>query len=184
MKNLQDERETMNEIELVQQDLSQKLTPTGKWRTILERSMMINNDETIHYTDAEATEYNGYNGPFERNVIMLSRPVFKEENLNTQTTNPLDEKPSELTKLLDAAYKISQAWKFWERHGHDLPHFIIEHIAYSYYDCMSGGMPYGEIQIARRLIQKLNIDLNKTIYPGKKNGGWYTVGDFMNDTKE
>ncbi len=174
----------MNEIQLIQQDLSKKLTPTGKWRTILERSMMINNDETIHYTDAEVTEYNGSNGPFERNAITLSRPVFKEENLNTQTTHTMNEKPSELTQILDAAYKISQNWKFWEQHGHDMTHFIVEHIAYSYYDCMSGGMPIGEIQIARRLIRMLNVDLKKTVYPGKKNGGWYTIGDFMVETEE
>jgi len=178
----------MNEIEQVKHDLLKGLTPTGRWRTVIERSVMINNDECVLYSDSEVVDVDKhFGGMFGDPKIVFSRPVFAEEKLDASGCEPtscFDEKVGELTRSLDAVFSLGGQWKIFEGVGWDMGRFLVHYCALSYYDCMSGGMPFSEIRLARELMLKAGVNPKTKVYPGKKGDEWYTVGDFFKETAD
>jgi hypothetical protein len=174
-----------------------------KYRNIVERSTLKNNDEYVFYTSlfldrtdervsklvAEAIP--GTN--FATSRLMVSRPVFEAENLNTEYRGSLHgEKREEITKLLDAFFtmQLSLSWKSKLFHDHGVPvspsKLLAEYIAYQYYDCMSEGMHHWQVSIARYLCKNPDIDLSTEVYPNSRKGddGWHTLQDFLNETSD
>lgn len=175
-------KETPNAIELVQHDLKKGLTPTKYWRTVIELSVMINNNEIVVYSEAEIVKVDqNITDRFGRAMIALSRPVFEEEQLALKGTRKEAETTSQLTKKLDAIYKLGQIWSAMKGHT-SFSKFIEHHIAFSYYDCMSGGMPTAEIDVVRRLLVTEKLDPNTRLYPS--DDGWHTIADFLKETEE
>ena len=184
-----------------------KLTVTNKWRNVVEMSPMVNNDEVIFYTDTEATPEEAKQvfppGSFDSVKLVISRPVFDfelAEGLDTTYKGPKhswrDDTKKEIvpdiTRFLDAYFIIKQeAEVFKEIMGEKFSPtwFIAHHVAYSFYDCMSGGFPAYELMLCRLLAQDVRIDLDNYVYPAgkehqeKTGRDHYTLLDFLNETQ-
>jgi hypothetical protein len=168
------------------------------YRAIVEMSNMSNNDEYyLHSDSVEGIDkiFSGlYTGAFDNPMIMCIRKVDPDEikaGLNTkQVIRALDSnynyvKIPELTHLLDEVGKMIQ-------HLHarivDLkisPQDAVVHaIAYSYYDCMSGGASHIFLAAARYLIKNWNVPMDAQIYPKGSDGSeWTTIAEFLEDIK-
>jgi hypothetical protein len=174
---------------------------TNRWRSIIEMSCMQNNDEFVIYTDIELTNEVAIKH-FKRNyfdspTLVISRPVFCiEVNKGLDTTFVVEARDKvndpQITKFIDACFKINKNVnfykEFWE--NFDATKFIAHHIAYSFYDCMSGGMPMCEIAICRELIKNIRVDKEVIVYPTfdkdhfKKTGrDYYNLQDFLKETE-
>lgn len=164
-----------------------KLTCIAKWRNVIELSSMMNNMESIAYTDEEVQ--------FKKNAhghLVLSRPVFEEENLDVAYKGAAEnEKIGDLTRFIDAYFKMKQDFTLRVgKLGCTPEQALVNYIAYSYYDCMSGGMPGAEAMLARMLAMHPSINKSAEVYPGKGDfdpdveKGWYTLDDFIKDIGE
>lgn len=170
---------------------------SGKFRWIIERSMMSNNDEVVVHADCDIT-YEEFKTSKVKDALadswsdpklVFCRPVFEEElsrGLNTSYIGlTYDETCPPLTRLLDDLHKlvrgVEACMKFFKN---PTPTNILSHIiAYSYYDCMSGGMPKGMMMACRDLVKRYKCDLTHRVYP-KGSEEWYTLGDWMSETKD
>lgn len=170
-----------------------------KYRNIIEMSCMSNNDERIMYTDEELpwdVKIKG-GGFMEHPKLVISRPVFPEEieaGLNTSWEGSVwdDNMPKmpDLTLALDDFYKLKRDIDFGRNFlGRDLQSTINNAIAYSFYDCMSGGAGVYFLSACRWFIEHYSLDLNDEVYPASESRpgsgprGWYTLGDFLEEIK-
>ena len=82
----------------------------------------------------------------------------------------------------------------WRREARNVTGVISDIVAYSFYDCMSGGMEQTCVLACRAIIRQCGCDLDEPVYPGKKGSGrgevagmdatgWYTLGDFLRETE-
>ena len=154
------------------------------FRTIFERSNMINNDEAVIYTEEEHLT-----NPPRYGRLVFSRPVHPmeiEQGLIMRDCYKIGEKPPDITRLLDSAYRMKIIRERCEVFGMDVIKSLAWYISYSYYDCMSGGMDQFDISVAKWAIKLLNVPMDVPLYPGK-NGtgldGWFTIGDFLKDNE-
>lgn len=167
------------------------LTPTGDWRVVAERSVMINNAESYLRIPETAVkdieEYVHQKGWRLRAV----RPLFKEE-LDAglppdqyYTDDLVWDRPEthpSLTNALDEFYKIH---RFADFHINmlkgDPVAALIEYLAHSYYDCMSGGCSVFGLAVIAHLFKTLNVDRSLQVYPKGGKDEWYNVGDFLEE---
>jgi hypothetical protein len=92
---------------------------------------------------------------------------------------------TDTTRFYDALYKIVEMLNFYKNNTNiDLSQALASHVAYSYYDCMSGAMPFWEIFVVRHLCKTRDIDLNIEVYPNSGSEKWYTLADFMKSSDE
>jgi len=165
------------------------------WRNIAECSPMSNNNEVVFYTAAPVEEKDitkHIESDYPLPKLVMSRPVFPEEKeTNSKYSGPLeDETPiRKVTLFLDAYFQLKQTFSFWLHP--DLKETpskaFARYIGYSYFDCMSGGMPHFVSQILVKAIKSYpdQIDLDTQVYPGKGEDGqgWYTIRDFVENVK-
>jgi len=158
-----------------------------KFRSVVEYSIMSNNDEWVLYSE-EAIDRNEFDNPEAGHHLVFCRPVFSyelEAGLNPKISRfPLGStKEPEVTLLLDAMARLKvQIKERGEVFKLPIERSIVHYIANAYYDCMSGGMPSYCVSIIREAIERLGVSLDLEVYPG--DDGWHTVGDFMEDTKD
>jgi hypothetical protein len=166
--------------------------PTGTWRNLVELSSMKNNDEAVFYSFSEQTNSSGGDFPewmrklssrkhLTKPHLVFSRPVFvceQDSGLKPEGGSLMDERIQSpaVTRFLDDLWKMQVYARFWLANGQTLDKIIINHIAYDYCDCMSGGMGLYAMSVARYLIQQLHIPDDVDVYPE------YTVGRFMAET--
>jgi len=180
-----------------------KLATIQKWRNIIENSIMINNDESVFYTNKQLTheiiEKSYSNGA----RLKLSRPVFQIEidagldiNYNGRKIS-FDERDEEdkapgITLFIDAYFVIKKGADVWRviSKNFNPSEFVARHIAYSFYDCMSGGFPIHELRICRMLAKDSRINKEEYVYPcdeehTKKTGrDYHNISDFLEETKD
>lgn len=171
---------------------------TAYFRWIVELSCMPNNDEYVihsaqqtNYTEFEKVKQRIFNiTPLFDPYLVICRPVFLEEikaELNTRFQgHDYNEKAPEITKTLDALYKLLEAVKgrmefFGEEHR-NVTSILGDIIAQQFYDCMSSGMPIPALIACRILIKKYKCDLTTEVYP-RADRTWNTLADFMEETK-
>jgi hypothetical protein len=153
---------------------------------------MINNDEYIINSEKEFSEddfhkfsnrYHSFYNP----RIVLSRKIYDkeiEQGLDVKFQgSKFDEKPPEITLLLDAYFRIVKHFSCRLNTNIKSDEFLATYIGTIYYDCMSMGMPHWEIAIMRHIIKKYCIDLNLEVYPNMKSDKWLTLKDFIEETK-
>lgn len=183
------------------------MSPTqipNRYRTVVELSDMMNNDEYVIYgrkfltiQDYQEeidiitrhhsfwkTDHFLHEGP----AFVFSRPIFEEEvleGLNPGYQGALSGEPNhyrlKLTRILDSFYKLIQSfqWRSFVFQGTKEDNYhsaVIYIIASEYYDCMSAGMSGEQITILRLLVKKLNINLDLPVYPQK-------TGDYIDEKK-
>lgn len=169
------------------------LQPTSNWRSIIECSAMINNEEYIVYTNREIT-FDDVPKMIKPRIfctprLVISRPVFNCEKIPDKRVYSIWEKDSPkhdpITEILDSLYRMKVIFDFYigKLAGNPVK-VLIDMIATEYYDCMSGGCPTATLAIAKEIIELYGIDKNLDIYPssekaGSGKDGWYTVGDFL-----
>jgi len=179
-------------------DITQQ--PQVMYRTVIERSSMTNNDEAVCYKSSPIT-YKDV--PVHVGHLVFCRPVLQTEidaglDLSFKGSS-WDEKVSDITRLLDAYYRICQTGEFWITVWKDakvqpsLSKFLSHEMANQYYDCMSGGCPTWILSILVFLAQDPSVDKDTPVYPGKTDStgdggiddlsGWYTIADFLEDAK-
>jgi len=167
------------------------------YRTILERSIMTNNDEFIGYTDEQITDdkFNGCD-------VVLSREVFQEEieaglkiHKDFISVWKIKDNPPQLTRFLDAVCKFRDYISRWKKVSNDPIHVrnLVRIWATGYYDCMSGGMPLWEGVLIAHISKYFNLDMDMELYPksqeyntpdnpdidkNSNNDSWYTLRDF------
>lgn len=173
------------------------------YRNIVERSSMLNNDEIVFYTEYDPIEsdelvnefLSGLGGGWSKPKFVTSRRVLQgevDEGLDISFRGSVwdDKAPKspELTQLLDAfVLMMAQADGHINKIGVTSGSWLAAHIGGAYYDCMSCGMPWGEIVLSHLIAEKWDVNLTEKVYPGKgKDLGsdeWYTVADFLEATK-
>ena len=166
------------------------------FRTIIECSSMINNDEYIVYTknllttDKDAKSNVTYK-MFDDPHIVISRPVFDfeiKEGLIVENIDKFDEKPPKITLLLDTIYSYKNKYQALKGINPDLSieDFLLKFVTYEYYDCMSGGMPHFSLLMVKYYFTVLNpdYDRNAYIYPSEKEKGFDSLQDFLDETKK
>lgn len=183
---------------------------TGTWRWVVELSVMSNNEEVVLHADRDISyeEFNDSDtrrepgGPFRSPMLVFSRPVFVAElkaGLDAgYHGNRYEEECPEITTLLDGLYRFFRDVEFrlhaWRNEAKSITNVISDIIAYSFYDCMSGGMDRTCVLACRAIIKKYGCDFDKPVYPGKTGSGrgeiagmdatgWYTLGDWMRETE-
>ena len=149
------------------------------FRTIVETSSMINNDEIIYYTENEITQDMIREG--ER--LIFSRKVYAEENIqiNDHVLEAGNEEVSELTKIIDGFYKFKRSMALYELIGKkiSLTKACENYLAYHFYDCMSGGSNQYILSLIYYLCRNGYIELDTPIYP---NGDtWTNFNDFIKE---
>jgi len=150
------------------------------FRNIIERSAMVNNDEHVFYTSQSMT-------PDEAHPIRLviSRPVYDVEidaGLDTKKGGDmLGRDEPDVTRLIDAYWRVKAAFSGYARMSFDPDKAVIHHIAYNFYDCMSGGCPEYVVSIMRYACAEFGVPGDAEVYPGGDNG-WHTVADFLAET--
>lgn len=178
----------MNELAVMNEQV-------GIWRCIVERSSMSNNDEVVFHRDHEVTR------DLVRGLV-LSRPVFAVEIEAgfdpAYEGDRHDEQSPDITRTLDGLYRFVADVEFrlhaWRKKARTVTKIVTDIVAYSYYDCMSGGMDRTCVLACRAIIQRYNCDLDTPVYPGRKGsargnhdgecvGGWYTLGGWMCETE-
>ena len=169
-------------------------------RTVIEKSMMHNNDEYSLYADSEEKMQKLIkvvvdkfsNDYFSDPRVILTRPIYDielEEGLNVQKSinDCFDEKVPDITILLDELHKAVDMMADYNMLKIDFSSFISMVIGTQYYDCMSGGVSYPWIWVIRKICQIALesglINLDKTVYPRGEGEPWYTLRDFLYETK-
>lgn len=176
-----------------------KVAP-GLWRNVVELSCMSNNDEVVFYSKNQflwSDNLKDYfpSSPMREPQLVVSRPVFHVEldqglmSKETATTYPRPEEAPAVSLFLDAFFKIQRKMALkaeLRKLGSKVTssQVLADYIAYSYYDCMSGGMPKYELLILCEALRSYDVDLSTEVYPGKNKSEWYTLQDFLESTKE
>jgi len=162
-------------------DMGQDMTAVDNlFRSIVERSPMVNNDEHVVYTARAMTVGDA------RGRLVLSRPVYDLEvsaGLVTEDGDLFGRREPEATSLIDAHWRVKSAFDGYAAAGMfdgNLDRAVAHYIACSYYDCMSGGCPTHVLSILRHACEEFAIDGGAEVYPGAD--GWHTVTDFLNET--
>lgn len=172
--------------------------PGTIFRVVTEHSSMRNNDEWVRYisnrdlSSPEAVDAYGKElweqstSPLFKKRLVICRAVAPEEVAEgldpTFRGSALDEKIPELTRLLDSLFRLSEHFRFvrrfWQEDQQIPSKVIAEYAASNFYDCMSGGCPFNDLAILRKLCDLPNINLDEEVYPthGEK---WHTLRDFM-----
>lgn len=178
---------------------------TGIWRWIIEMSCMSNNEEVVLHRDSDIShEEFGKSeikrrlaGDFRSPKLVLSRPVFAVEvaaGLDVAYRGDrFEEKCPPITSTLDGLHRFFRDVE-WRRNFTDdatVSRIVADIVAYSYYDCMSGGMDKTCVRACRAVVRQYGCDLNEPVYPGRVKGGnmddyssWYTLGDWMKETED
>lgn len=183
---------------------------TGTWRWVVELSCMSNNDEVVLHTDRDISYEEFCNSDTKRNLssmfrspmLVFSRPIFAvelDEGLNTGYSGDRhEEKSPKITSTLDGLYRffrdVESRLLAWREESKNATEIVTDIIAYSFYDCMSGGMDRTCVLACRTVIKRYGCDLTKPVYPGKEGSGrgridnmdttgWYTLGDWMRETE-
>ena len=168
------------------------------FRTIIERSVMSNNDEYSLYTNKEMTQEIVDRMPktmFSENHLVVSRPVFDieiEEGLDVFRSKTMvscfDEKIPEITKFFDSLFEMKKCINRMKEIHSDkneeelkkiIKNFMVRHYTCHFYDCMSGGLKKYAGLILCEFIKQMGIDEKMELYP--KQDGYYTVKDFLNE---
>jgi hypothetical protein len=170
------------------------LTPTGDWRVVVERSSMINNAESyFRMAPDKIEEFTALIWDKRKWKVRATRPLFQEEidqGLPTDTQYTDDrvwddpETHPPLTNALDALYKLHRQLDFHVGLlDNDPVESLIHYLAYSYYDCMSGGCSSYALAVIAHLFVTLDVDRSLQVYPGKDGNveAWHTVGDFLDE---
>ena len=172
---------------------------SGFWRCIVERSNMSNNDETVSHLDHEvAPEDFRRGGP----RLVFCRPVLAAEveaGLDTAYEGDrYDEDAPKLTRTFDGLYRfvrdVAHRLRAWRDEAKTITNVVVDIVAYSYYDCMSGGMDRTCALACRAIVRQYDLDLGTPVYPGREGSGrgvdegervdgWYTLGDWMRATE-
>lgn len=173
-------------------------TKPNCYRWLVELSSMTNNDEVVTHKNSPITyqEFskseicNKLKSPFNDPRLVMCRPVFTEEisaGLDiSYGGSKLNEKAPEITATFDALYQLKNDIELRIKHFKSkTPEAVLTHIVASqYYDCMSGGMKHPAVIIAREMFKFFNVDPNTKLYPSMvENNDWYTVKDFLDETK-
>lgn len=159
------------------------------YRTLVSHDIMINNNELVEYFSHKIT------GEESGGRLVLCREVFQEEldaGLDINYRGSIwDEEIPKVTRVLDAYYRVRTFFEVWEDIQERTPDpsytpmslstLLTHQIAINYYDCLSGGCPSAMLSVFRHIIEKYNIDRSLEVYPSDDK--WYTIDDFMNDTK-
>lgn len=180
--------------------------PKYKYRNIIEKSGMLNNNEWVLYTTEPLTHNSNIiksisTSDFDDPRLMLTRPVYDieyEEGLIIKNPVFLDSENSpEITRLLDSLHIISDNIKFNKeiskktknkKHKENLlnpSNLLSELVAANFYDCLSCGMPKHTVAVIRYLMENYKtINWDTDIYPKRApSKDWYTLRDFYNETK-
>jgi len=155
-------------------------SPTGIFRTVFELSPMCNNDEWVIHSET----------PVDRQKdsrMVMCRPVYQIEiddglKVELGLRQRLGSEP-EITTLIDAFWRVRDGVVSAMSWG-DLAHAIAHHVAYTYYDCMSEGMPLFQPVVIRMICEQCNVPLDTPVYPKMDNpedDTWYTLADFLGD---
>jgi len=157
---------------------------TGIFRTVIERSVMQNNDEWASYSDRPVAFDDA--APHR---LVFSRPVYETEveaGLRTEPGSLFDRNEPEITKVIDAVWRLREKLSAFAalRRAPDLDiaKSISHIIAYDYCDCMSGGMPRYVVSIVRWACEEFGVPGETEVYPGAER--WYTVSDFLAETAD
>ena len=146
---------------------------------MVEHSCMRNNDETVMFSDKDYSSEEAvqsfrkflYEQPgFDRKRLVICRPVYQEEielGLKVDYKGSVyQEKPSELTRLLDSLHRFSEHFKVVKKHwtpeSQTPAKIVADYLASNYYDCMSSGCPITDLVIARFLCDQ-GLDLNEQV---------------------
>lgn len=155
-------------------------TVDGLFRSVVERSSMVNNDEHVLYT-RRAMEAGDTPAR-----LVFSRPVYGLElsaGLAAEDGGLFGRREPEATSLIDAYWRVKSTFDGYASagmFGGDLGKAIIHYIAYHYYDCMSGGCPTHVLSILRHACEEFGVDGAAEVYPG--DDGWTTIADFLAET--
>jgi len=163
------------------------LKKTGKWRNIIELSIMSNNDEVIFHTDCEIDReewYRDHEKSGER--LVISRPVFQielDEGLELHGKQSVWDKkykqPPAVTKFCDEIWQLRSVAEFWiKKAGQDVPKFMTHQVLTQYYDPMSGGMGKYALSFARFVFEEANLPPDHEIFMG------ITIGQFLQEIKD
>lgn len=164
------------------------------FRTIVEMSQMLNNDERIYYT--EKPEFKLPRGEtFDNPHVVLRRKVLQKEidaGLK-MIDHPVDIFPTsssvvdpEITEYLDAYEKSKNFITIFINELETTPsNALAYYIASHYYDCMSGGMPKFEMAIFYGLCLHPNIDKTTEVYPKSEDINIFsTLKDFIEEVEQ
>jgi hypothetical protein len=136
-------------------------TIPGIFRNVYENcDIMVNNDERAVYS-ANLYTFEEF---FDKNKkrLVFSRPIYLEEKLESIDS---DDNLSDLTRLLDSAYKLLFAAQKFEwllnlsNKKFSLEQFLSNYIGYNYYDCLTGGMDTNIYWFCIELCQKINPEI-------------------------
>ena len=130
-------------------DQDQKKADDGVWRTIIELSgSMINNDELVLHLPEEMPVLigDGVRPDWFRKgwKVRFSRKITAEEleaGLDVSYRgDAFEEKPPLISRAFDGLAKLlTEASLKGHYFNMGLQDFVIEYLAYSYYDCLTGG---------------------------------------------
>jgi hypothetical protein len=151
---------------------------TGVFRTIVERSPMQNNDESVRYTDRPLTA-----GDVQPHALVFSRPVYLFETtagLDLRDGDRFGRREPDETLLADAVWRLRERFTFYAECGMSIDRALALYIGQGYYDCMSEGMPGYEVAIMRMACEVFGVSGDTEVYPGA--GRCHTVSDFMRET--
>jgi excinuclease UvrABC ATPase subunit len=163
------------------------------FRTVLEHCPVMNrNDERTYYSTYQINNSNIPEGINKDVRVVLSRPIHQNENLDksVQGAHLYDQKLDKITKILDDAYRfvdsLHNRHQLFVSHNikSDATNHLVSYIS-CYYDCMSAwGLGTYEVLLVRQLCKDPRIELDKKVYPGKTEAEWYTIRDFLEQTKD
>lgn len=155
------------------------------WRTILELSGMINNDEFVLHGTHEVTYEEAYNiriptwDIVKHPRLVVSRQVTPQEisaGLNTkfigrresEVDRRFDEQAPPVTRVLDELHKLLREIKTNIQTLQLDPHKAVARvITYHYYDCLSGGMSFTAIAALRHIIERNQIPTSLKLAGGE-----------------
>lgn len=157
---------------------------TKIYRSIVEKSSMINNDEFVSYGDKKDF-FRDKNG-----TLSLSRPVFQIEideglNISSKEISTYQEKVPSITKLIDGIYELKKIKDFFELLEKDVNPTIIakDYLGMHFYDCMSGGANSYILWLIKYLCDNNFIEMKTDIYPTDNEKGFYDFYDFCKETE-
>ena len=182
---------------------------TGIWRWVVEMSSMSNNDEIVVHADrdisyeefAQSSIRQKLGGAHRSPRLVFSRPVFAielEAGLDAEYVGDRrEEKRPRIASTLDGLYRffrdVECRLRLWRPESRTATKVVADIVAYSFYDCMSGGMDRTCALACRAIVQRYGCDLAEPVYPGTSGSargrvagqdvtGWYTLGDWMRET--
>jgi len=169
-----------------------QLLKTKWWRSIIEMSTMINNDEYIFYTRKEIKQdevaEHFTSGLLSKPRLVISRPVFRGEVIPEKKGYSVWKAPKlpKETHILDSLFRIKDNLIFLITKAKIEPSKAVAHIlGTEYYDCMSGGCPTYMLALLKTIVEKYKLNLDEDVYPGEDpSGDWVTLKDFVDNNKD